>query len=100
MLPLMEKLCVQHLLPRGLQSSWGREANMHTCDPCGTSYDCGAWGQCLEGPSWPPGGPASRTLWWGIGVACLLAQAIQARPLGSPAGMAGGIRVASVGKTS
>lgn len=73
---------------------------MHTCDPCGTSYDCGAWGQCLEGPSWSPGGPASRTPWWGIGVACLLVQAIQARPLGGPAGMAGGVRVASVGKTS
>lgn len=53
----------------------------------------------MEGPSWPPGGPASRSPWWGIGLACLQVRAIQVLPLGRPAGTAG-VRAAAVGKTS
>lgn len=60
----------------GLVVQLARELNMHHCDLCGAGCNCRAWRQCLEGPSWPPSGPASRTLWWGIGVACLPVQAI------------------------
>lgn len=70
---------------------------MRACYPCGTSCDCGAWGQCSEGPSWPPGGLASRSPWWGTGLACPQVQAMQVPPPGCPAGTAG-VRAAA-GKT-
>lgn len=72
---------------------------MHDRYLCGTSCDCGPWGQCLEGPLWPPGGPASRSPGRGIGLACVQVQAMQVLCIGGLAGMAGG-REAALGKPS
>lgn len=71
---------------------------MHDCDPCGTRCGCGPWEQCVEGPSWPPVGPASRSRWWGIGPDCLPVWVMQTLPVGGPAGTVG-IGEASMGMT-
>lgn len=79
---VLMQLLLKTLRAARLAVQLGREANMLV-----THEGQAGRGDSVEGPLWPPGGPASRSLWQGIGLACLQVPAVQALlPLGGPAG--------------